>query len=41
MVDVEDGVKIRYWILDNMDKNDKRFDDRLYDALKANNILKE
>ncbi|MDM8534641.1 hypothetical protein QUF55_08095, partial [Clostridiaceae bacterium HSG29] len=41
MIDIENGVKIKYWALDNMDKNDERFNDRLYDALKANNILKE
>lgn len=41
MIDVENGVMIKYWTLDNMEKNDKRFDNRLYNALKANDILKE
>ena len=41
MSDIKDGVKIKYWVLDDMEKNDQRFDDRLYDALKANGILKE
>jgi hypothetical protein len=41
MIDIENGVKIKYWVLDDMEKNDKRFDDRLYDALKVNGILKE
>ena len=40
MIDVENGVRIKYWTLDSMEKNDERFDDRLYDALKANDILK-
>ena len=38
--DVEDGVKIEYVTLEN-NSNDKRFDKRLYNALKANGILLE
>ncbi len=41
MRDRENGVNITYFSLDNKDENDKRSDDRLYDALKANGILAE
>ncbi len=40
MKDVEDGVEIEYVTLEN-NSHDKRFDKRLYNALKANGILLE
>lgn len=41
LIDIDNGVKLGYLKIDDTEGKDKRFDEKLYDALSANGILKE